>query len=364
MSTTRRKTSSVHSARSSGASEPGVSVPSSKSRIECGVDFERDGRQVSWLKVPHSTHRSGHGSICIPIAVFRNGRGPTIFFMAGNHGDEYEGQVALLKLIRALDPATISGRVIVLPAANFPAAMAGQRTSPIDQGNLNRMFPGNPDGTATDMIAHFIGAVLMPLANLFVDLHSGGSSMEFTPYAMARLSTANTRKKEAVAALLAFDAPMSLIQGDAAENRFASSIAEQLGVVALAGEFGGGGKVSVAALAIVERGIRNLMAHLGIIEKAVPRPPGRGPSRVMKAKERTYASDTGLFEPYASLGESVVKGTEAGAIHFVDNPLRPPAVETHGGSGMVMSVRTAGLCERGDALFWVAEDYAVPAELK
>jgi predicted deacylase len=58
--------------------------------------------------------------------------------MAGNHGDEYEGQVALSKLIRSLEPAEVSGRIIILPSANFPAAMAGMRTSPLDAGNLNR----------------------------------------------------------------------------------------------------------------------------------------------------------------------------------------------------------------------------------
>jgi predicted deacylase len=63
------------------------------------------------------------------IAVIRNGTGPTAFLMAGNHGDEYEGQIALCKLIRAIDPAQVQGRVIVMPAANLPAAMASDPRS-------------------------------------------------------------------------------------------------------------------------------------------------------------------------------------------------------------------------------------------
>ena len=112
------------------------------SRIIAEIDYEKDGKQVGWLGLPHSVTRSAYGKIMIPIAVIRNGKGPTVFFQAGNHGDEYEGQIALVKLIRELDPAAIQGRVIVLPAANFPAAMAGTRVSPIDEGNLNRAFPG------------------------------------------------------------------------------------------------------------------------------------------------------------------------------------------------------------------------------
>src|SRR6516162_3472035 len=86
--------------------------------------------------------------------------------MAGNHGDEYEGQVALGKLIRSLEPAEVSGRIIILPSANFPAAMAGMRTSPLDEGNLNRSFPGDPYGGPTAQIADYISArPAMTMAN-------------------------------------------------------------------------------------------------------------------------------------------------------------------------------------------------------
>ncbi len=76
--------------------------------------------------------------------------------MAGNHGDEYEGQVALGKLIRSLEAEEVCGRIIILPSADFPAAMAGMRTSPLDGGNLNRSFPGDPYGGPTAQIADYI----------------------------------------------------------------------------------------------------------------------------------------------------------------------------------------------------------------
>ena len=64
---------------------------------------------------------------------------------------------------------------------NAPAGEAGSRTSPIDNGNLNRLFPGNASGSPTEMIAHYIEEVLMPLADYSVDLHSGGSSLFYPP---------------------------------------------------------------------------------------------------------------------------------------------------------------------------------------
>ena len=118
-----------------------------RTRLYTDVDYEKNGKHVGWLYMPHSVTRSAYGNIAIPVAVVKNGTGPTIFLMAGNHGDEYEGQIALCKLIRSIDPGRVQGRIIVMPAANLPAALASARVSPIDQGNLNRAFPGDPDGT-------------------------------------------------------------------------------------------------------------------------------------------------------------------------------------------------------------------------
>ena len=117
-----------------------------RSRLIPEVDFNAEGKQTGFIRLFHSVHASAYGFIPIPIVVVKNGEGPTALFVSGNHGDEYEGQVALCNLARTLEPSAIKGRVIILPMANFPAAMAGKRTSPIDEGNLNRTFPGNPDG--------------------------------------------------------------------------------------------------------------------------------------------------------------------------------------------------------------------------
>ena len=158
----------------------------SRTRIYSEVDFTKDGKQSAFLRLPHSVHRSAYGWLPMPITCIQNGKGPTVLLVSGNHGDEYEGQVTLMKLTRRLQADDVKGRIIILSAANYPAAMAGTRTSPIDQGNLNRTFPGNPDGGPTAMIAHFIESVLLPMADVAIDLHSGGSSLMYIPSALAR----------------------------------------------------------------------------------------------------------------------------------------------------------------------------------
>ncbi|MDR7225273.1 succinylglutamate desuccinylase/aspartoacylase family protein, partial [Aminobacter aminovorans] len=145
-------------------------LPAGETRIWTTLGFDRDGKQHDWLRLPFSTDRSAYGVIPIPITCIRNGEGPTALLIAGNHGDEYEGQVALSKLARQLDPLDIRGRILILPALNYPAVVAGRRLSPLDRGNLNRLFPGEANGTPTQMIAHYVSSVLLSMADIVIDL--------------------------------------------------------------------------------------------------------------------------------------------------------------------------------------------------
>src|SRR3546814_14621900 len=114
-------------------------------RTRATGDRDAEGRSFGALGVPHSRNDSAWGSIRIPVAGIRNGDGPTALLVAGNHGDEYEGQIALRDLARTLEPAAVTGTVIVVPGLNFPAVRAAVRCSPVDGGNMNRSFPGRPE---------------------------------------------------------------------------------------------------------------------------------------------------------------------------------------------------------------------------
>jgi uncharacterized protein len=326
-----------------------------KSRIETDIDYDKAGKQVGWLHLPHSVTRSAYGNIAIPVAVVKSGQGPTALFMAGNHGDEYEGQVALCKLIRALEPGAIDGRVIVLPALNLPAALSGERVSPIDGGNLNRAFPGDPDGTVTQQIAHYVDTVLFPLADLVHDLHSGGSSLDYLPFASIHHGSDETLNKRALAALAAFGAPLSLVWKTHQDPRYAPIAAMKRGAVSLAGEFGGCGSVNSENLKFVERGLRNLLVHLGIAEGRIAEAPA--PTRFIEVPGRSYfvyAPEAGLFEPFTLLGDRVEAGQVCGQVHFVDDPGREAMPCSFRASGMVVCKRHPGRVERGDCVAHLA----------
>jgi uncharacterized protein len=329
-----------------------------RTRISADIDFERDGKQVTWLKLPHSVHRSAYGHIAIPIACIRNGPGPTLLAMSGNHGDEYEGQVATTKLIRDLDPKQIKGRVIVLPAANFPAAMAGMRTSPIDDGNLNRTFPGDPDGTPTWMISHYIESVLVPLADVILDLHSGGSSLLYIPSALMGMSRDATRTKKLLALTEAFGAPVGYVNLGGGGDLTSTGAAERAGKLRLGTELGGAGMVGLDSTRIAEEGVRRIMEHMGIlpVSDLTRNKPKTRMMDVGGDDYYVYAPDAGLFEPHVDLGAMVRKGQTAGVVQFVDNPLRPPVPAFFPRDGMVLCKRVPGRVERGDCLFHLATD--------
>ncbi len=80
----------------------------SKTRIEAEVDFDAQGKHCGFLRIPHSVHRSAYGWLPMSVVSIRNGDGPRVMLMAGNHGNEYEGQVALSRLARTLAPEASS----------------------------------------------------------------------------------------------------------------------------------------------------------------------------------------------------------------------------------------------------------------
>ena len=228
------------------------------------ADLKADGKQISYLHVPHATTRSAYGVVDIPLAIVGNGAGPSVLLMGGNHGDEYEGQVVLCDLVRELEPEDINGRVIIMPAANLPAAMAGTRVSPLDGGNLNASFPGAYGGQATEQIAHFVDSVLLPQCDAWLDLHAGGSSLEYLPFACIHKSENPALDSKALAALRAFGSSLALVWAYQ-EERAASSAAHRHDVVYLYGEFGGAGTVNPDSVRLVRAGVIRCLAHLGVL---------------------------------------------------------------------------------------------------
>lgn len=326
--------------------------------ITSEVDFAAPGRQTGFLRVPHSVHRSAYGWIPVPVATLAGGEGPTLLLMAGNHGDEYEGQIALTKLLQALSPDDIRGRIIILTMANVPAAEAGMRTSPIDGGNLNRSFPGTVRGTPTEMIAHYIEHDLMPLADVMVDLHSGGSSLCYPPTLLRGMGHDEAEAARLKGLQAAFDLPYAWVftggGGPDSTAPTALGAANRNGVTGIMTELGGGGAVDREILALAERGLRRVMHHLGMLPGYRPDAP-RG-TRELNARGTIAAREAGVFEPFREIAEVVEAGEIVGQIHHPDAPWRAPDPVRSDHAGIVLCMRAIGQVRRGDAVYQIAAD--------
>ncbi|HET7714444.1 MAG TPA: succinylglutamate desuccinylase/aspartoacylase family protein [Bauldia sp.] len=323
------------------------------------VDFDKPGKQVGFVMIPHSPHDDAWGVTRIPIAVIAGGTGPTAIVSGGNHGDEYEGPIVISEMIRELDPDVVSGRIILMPSLNAPAAFAGTRTSPIDGKNFNRTFPGNPHGTMTEQISAYLCDSIFPIADAFVDLHSGGSSLSIIPSAIVEPTLDRELEKKNIAAALAFGAPKTVVIANLGDPRTSTAAACRAGLVTVGTEMGGGGTVSPEALRICRQGVRNLLAHHGILPPTVAVPP-RGDAQVLElpgADAYVFASMDGVFEPFHQHGREVRAGEPAGRIHAPWDPAREPDVLTYRADGILYGIRQPGRVKPGNCCLVVASPY-------
>jgi N-alpha-acetyl-L-2,4-diaminobutyrate deacetylase len=317
--------------------------------ISANVDFERDGVQHGFLRLPYSRDDSAWGAVMIPITLARNGQGPTVLLTGANHGDEYEGPVALMDLAANIDSSKLSGRVIIVPAMNFPAFRTATRTSPIDKGNLNRTFPGKPNGTVTEKIADYFQRTLLPLADVVLDIHSGGKTLEFVPFCCAHRLPDKKHEQACVAAMEAFNAPYSMMLLEIDSVGMYDTAAEEMGKVFISTELGGGGTTSARTVAIAKRGVHNLLVHAGTLKGEIE----RRPSEMLDMPDGdcfTFSENDGLIEPCVDLGQIVAKGDVIARIWPADRTGIKPAEYRAKMAGILAGRHFPGLVKTGDCI--------------
>lgn len=321
-----------------------------KNPISETVDFQADGVQHGFLKLPYSHDASAWGSIMIPVTVVKNGDGPTALLSGGNHGDEYEGPIALVDLARSLRAEDVTGRVIIVPMMNYPAFRAGRRTSPIDGGNLNRSFPGRPDGTVTEKIADYFQRTLLPMADYVLDVHSGGKTLDFAPFAAVHILPDKEQQARCVAAMDAFNAPYSMTLLELDSVGMYDSAAEEMGKIFLSTEAGGGGSATALSAGIVKRGVANLLKHAGIL---AGNPDVREPSIKLDMPDgRCYvgSESSGLLEMCIDLKQEVHEGDTVARVYDVERTGLPPREYRAQIRGILAGRHFPGLIQTGDTI--------------
>ena len=328
------------------------------------LDLEDEGKQQGFLQVPYSHNLGGWANVMIPITIIANGVGPTVLVLGGNHGDEYQGQIAAMKLSRELMPDMITGRIILIPSLNFPAARAATRLSPLDGMNMNRAFPGQPEGNVTSQIAHYLATVLFPMSDVIIDIHSGGRSMDFVPCSHMHLVPDREQRKKMLGAMLAWNTDFSFLYADIAGSGLLPVEAENQGKTVVTTELGGGEGVPASVHRIAQSGLRNVLIHVGLIKgtELTREALGKPPAILVQALNREdyiLAPESGIFEIGVDLGAPVKTGDIVGAIHHLERPDRAPEVIVARSSGYLITTRVPCLTQQGDCVAVIAKQVSI-----
>lgn len=331
-------------------------------QLSTSVDFEKSGLQHGHLFIPYSYNLAGWANLMVPLTVISRGDGPTALVMAGNHGDEYPGQVAILRMCRETKLEDVAGRLILIPCLNMPASKAMTRLSPLDGKNFNRCFPGNPQGTVSEMLADYLSTVLFPMADIVIDIHTGGRSMDFVPCAHMHLVPDREQRRQMVAGTELWGSDLAFIYADVAGTGLLPVEAERQGKVVITTEMGGGEPVTTAVHRLTQSGLKNVLRYFRVLA-GEPTPRSK-PARWVQAVHRDdyrFAPESGLYENLVDLGAEVSAGQPVGQIHFIERPDREPVPILAMSAGVLIGCRGPSMVSQGDCVATIAHD--VPPEM-
>ncbi len=274
----------------------------------------RDISVASGTKVTTDISIAAHkANTSVPITVVNGNKpGPTLLLLAGVHGSEYSPIVAMQKLAPKLNPQDISGAVIIVHIANMPAYLGRTvYTSPIDDKNLNRVFPGTPDGSLTERIAYFLTSELYPLADAVLDMHSGDGNEQLRPSWTGYYGTAGSEDVIKASRAMAHAFGIEYIvefqwELTNIENAiWAGSAAIAKNIPSIDVEAGGMGIYDEQAIAQIEDGVRRIMSHMGITDEVFPAKP---PAKIITDRQSIKAPENGSWVPLIDAGNKVNKG--------------------------------------------------------
>lgn len=285
----------------------------------------------------------------VKVQVIRGEKpGPTLAVLGCVHGDEYEGPVAIAELLRTLDHESVSGTLVTIPVCNPPAYEAGTRTSPLDNGNLARCFPGNPEGSPTERLAWLLGDEVISRCDALIDLHSAGvkSNMALLVGYGDVDGELGQRSRDLA---IAFGAPVLWAHPEISPGRTLSTAIEY-GVPCIYAEASGGGGAPEEAVQTYREGIERVMMALGMQPGTIPAPRHRHEWFGSGDTDTSVSAVTdGLFRSSLEPGDGVNSDDLVGEILDFGGStlavLRAPA------AGVIVLIRRTPMVRAGDPLY-------------
>jgi predicted deacylase len=254
-------------------------------------------------------------NVDIPLTLVNGAHpGPRLVITAGVHGGEFTGVDAATRLAALLEPGEVHGQVIVCPVANPPAVYQGRLgVSPLDGVNINRVFPGDLDGSPTERLAAWLFTNLVDGADAYVDLHSGGIDEVLTDFVGYRL-TGDPELDAKTADMAGALGIEDVIFGMNAEGGNSHAAAARQGVPAILVETGQLGERDADTARRLVGGLYGVLSRLGVLDTR-PQDPASAVREWVWAAGVT-AEATGLWYPEFTAGDDVTEGQVIG--HVID----------------------------------------------
>jgi predicted deacylase len=328
-----------------------------------GIPFDRPGKHHYRLAFHLD---SSWGYSLVPLTVINGLRPvdgappPGVAAFGGTHGNEYEGQVAIKRLCRELNPEEMCGRLILMPQLSESACTGHTRLSRQDGVNMNRAFPGDPHGTLSYRIADFVKRRVFPQVRVVLDIHSGGNEAVFPVCTSFHPLTDAAQHRETAQVAALFDTPFIFVYSRQMASGLLTDEAEDEGKITLGGEFGFGESVSPQGVRHAYEGIKNVLRHYRLLPGEIVRidPKRTTPPRLVQAPHlRDYipCPCDGIWEPAVAPGALIDAGDTVGWLHdFADHTQEPLAIRAHR-AGIVIALYFAAVCRKGTTLFVIGE---------
>lgn len=331
--------------------------------VFCDIDWQRNGKQVGALFLPHSPDDDAWGVIPFPAASIKNGEGPVVVVSGAVHGDEYEGPVVIAELLRQIQVSEVQGQLILLPSLNAPAMRAGRRTSPIDRLNLNRVFPGDDFGAPTQQIARYVVEHIFARTDFYLDLHAGGRSLFIQPSAHVVLSDnmAPDLARANASLAQAFGVGITVQTSNMGDNRTSAGYTTSKGIPTLAAEMGMGGWVTGDSVQATRDATRRFLKHTGVLPQlATVTGVTTRWTRIHGTGAYVFAPFDGYFERRFKLGDAIRPSQLAGLMHQLARPELEPEPVLFKSGGTLYAHGMGGQVRAGQNLAVVTEDVSPP----
>ncbi len=253
--------------------------------------------------------------------------GPTLVVTGGVHAAEYASIAAALELGRNLKPEGLNGRVIVVPVLNAPGfAVRSIYLCPLDGKNLNRVFPGNASGTASEQVADWMFRNVMKQADYYVDLHGGDLIEALVPFTII-FRTGNDQVDAVSVEMAKVFGIHYLVRSETPGSAY--SAAAKAGIPSILAEAGGQGIWPAEDVARHTNGLSRLMRHLKMIEG--PEPEAL-PYTLLDRFLWLRSEHDGFWYPAVSVGDAVTKGQELGRVKNYEGKVLQTAISPANGN--------------------------------